>query len=137
MRHNERNDFQDSGAAWESLKARMREANKPLFAASAKLLDAGLAGSIVPLSWGPPALLLLVGTTSQLRTALGSTDDARAAFERGRQLPVETASLRDAVRHALGAAGGAGSLMLPLPDTNPTAYVVAGDVGEISRLVYG
>lgn len=135
MRHNERNDFQDSGAAWESLKTRMRQANEPLLAASAKLVDAGMAGSIVPLSWGPPALLLLVGTRSELRKALCSTDDTRSAFVRGRHLPVDTASLRDSVMQALGAAGGAASLMLPLRDSNPTVYVVAGDVAEVSRLV--
>lgn len=117
------------------MKARMHEANEPLREAAAKLIDAGLTGSIVPLSWGPPAQLLLVGNMSELRKALSSTDDTRSAFERGRQLPVETASLRDAVMQALGAAGGAASLMLPLRHTNPAVYVVAGDVAEVSRLV--
>lgn len=132
-------DFQDSGAAWDALKTRMREANEPLCTAAAKLLDAGLEGQIVPLSWGPPALMLMVGTVSALGRALGqalgSTPDVRAAFERRRQLPVETASLLRDVRAALDAAGGASSLMLPVPQTSPQAYVVAGDIGEISQLV--
>jgi hypothetical protein len=130
-------DFEDSGAAWGALKATMREANKPLCTAAAKLLDAGLEGQIVPLAWGPPALVLLVGPVSTLGQAIGSTPDVRAAFELRRQLPVETASLLRYVRDALDAAGGASSLMLPLPHASPTAYVLAGDFGEISQLVLG
>lgn len=129
--------FQDSGAAWDALKARIDEANEPLRAAAAKLMDAGLEGHIVPLSWGPPALLLMVGPVSSLSQTIGSTPDVRAAFGRRRQLPVETALLLRYVRDALDAAGGASSLMLPLPHASPTAYVLAGDFGEISQLVLG
>jgi hypothetical protein len=127
-------DFEDSGAAWEELRADMQKRTAPLQRAAARLYGAGLRGLFIPIPAIGPGTLVIVGRAHHLAALERSPEALRRAFQHDQPLAAWEA-LVGPVEAALAAGGGAAAAMLPVPEAGPDVRVVVGDLDDFHQIV--